>query len=161
MSWIKANDKEFKTFVENRLREIRNNTDVENWSYCPTEFNPADLMTRVGITKNFIENKLWWEGPEFLKLNKEQMFQFSIPESNFDTEVRKASSTCLSLNAEKVTCNMNNVIDFNRYSNYDKVLNPLIANPTKWPDTLKKFVGKLATNCLSVFDHFVKLVLKV
>ena len=79
-------------------------------------------MTRVGITKNFIENKLWWEGPEFLKLKKEQMFEFSIPEGNFDTEVRKTSSTCLSLNAEKLTCNMNNIIDFNRYSNYDKVL---------------------------------------
>ena len=26
--------------------------------------------------------------------------------------------------------------------------------------TLTKFVGKLPTNCLSVFDHFVKLALK-
>ena len=38
--------------------------------------------------------------------------------------------------------------------------NPLSANPTKWPNTLKNFVGKLPTNCLSVFDHFVKLALK-
>ena len=34
------------------------------------------------------------------------------------------------------------------------------TNPTKWPNTLKQFVGKLPTNCLSVFDHFVKLALK-
>ena len=39
-------------------------------------------------------------------------------------------------------------------------LNPLSANPTKWSNTLKQFVGKLPTNCLSVFDHFVKLALK-
>ena len=39
-------------------------------------------------------------------------------------------------------------------------LNPLNASPTKWPNTLKQFVGKLPTNCLSVFDHFVKLALK-
>ena len=39
-------------------------------------------------------------------------------------------------------------------------LNPLGANPTNWSNTLKQFVGKLATNCLSVFDHFVGLVLK-
>ena len=64
------------------------------------------MITRVGITKKFIENKLWWEGPEFLKLKKEQMFEFSIPESNFDTEVRKTSSTCLNANAEKLSCNM-------------------------------------------------------
>ena len=41
LSWIKAIDKEFKTFVENRLREICNNTDC---SYSPTEFNPADVI---------------------------------------------------------------------------------------------------------------------
>ena len=32
---------------------------------------------------------------------------------------------------------------------------PLSANPTKWSNTLKQFVGNL-----SVFDHFVKLMLK-
>ena len=40
-------------------------------------------------------------------------------------------------------------------------LSPLSANPTKWSDTLKQFVGNLLTHCLSVFDHFVKLALKL
>ena len=39
-------------------------------------------------------------------------------------------------------------------------INPLSANPTKWPNTLKQFFDKLPTNCLSVFDHFVGLALK-
>ena len=38
--------------------------------------------------------------------------------------------------------------------------NPLSANPTKWSNTLKQFVGKLPPNCLSVFDHFMNLELK-
>ena len=37
---------------------------------------------------------------------------------------------------------------------------PLSANFTKWSNTLKQFIEKLLTNCLSVFDHFVELVLK-
>ena len=37
---------------------------------------------------------------------------------------------------------------------------PLSANPTKWSNNLKQFVGNLPTNCLSVFKHFVKLALK-
>ena len=37
---------------------------------------------------------------------------------------------------------------------------PLSANPLKWSNTLKQFVNKLPTNCLSVFDHFVILALK-
>ena len=38
--------------------------------------------------------------------------------------------------------------------------NPLNTNTAKWSNTLKQFVGNLPTNCLSVFDHFVELVLK-
>ena len=37
---------------------------------------------------------------------------------------------------------------------------PLCTNFKKWSNTIKQFVDKLATNCLSVFDHFVGLVLK-
>ena len=37
---------------------------------------------------------------------------------------------------------------------------PLSANPTKWLNTLKQFVGNLPANCLSVFDHFMNLPLK-
>ena len=39
-------------------------------------------------------------------------------------------------------------------------INPLCVNITKWSNTLKQFIGKLPTNCLSVFDHFVILALK-
>ena len=39
-------------------------------------------------------------------------------------------------------------------------INLLSTNPTKWSNTLKQFVSNLPTNCLSVFDHFVKLALK-
>ena len=40
------------------------------------------------------------------------------------------------------------------------ILNHSSTNPTKWSNTLKRFVGCLPTNWLSVFDHFVGLVLK-
>ena len=38
--------------------------------------------------------------------------------------------------------------------------NPFSANFTKWSNRLKKFIGNLPTNCLSVSDHFVGLALK-
>ena len=40
------------------------------------------------------------------------------------------------------------------------IFNLLSANLKKLPNTLKQFVDNLPTNCLSVFDHFVKLALK-
>ena len=38
--------------------------------------------------------------------------------------------------------------------------NPSSAKFIKWSNTLKQFVFKLPTNCLSVFDHFEGLTLK-
>ena len=38
--------------------------------------------------------------------------------------------------------------------------NLLSVSPTKWSNTPKQFVGKMLTSFLSVFDHFVELVLK-
>ena len=35
-------------------------------------------------------------------------------------------------------------------SNSASNINPLGANPTKWSNTLKQFVGNLPMNCLSV-----------
>ena len=46
------------------------------------------------------------------------------------------------------------------YANLRLMLNPLSVNPTKWSNALKQFVGNFPKNCLSVFDHFVRLALK-
>ena len=52
-----------------------------------------------------------------------------------------------------------NLYNYLRGRVYTKIyFNPLSANPTKWPNTLKQqFVNKLSTNRLSMFDHFVRL----
>ena len=39
-------------------------------------------------------------------------------------------------------------------------IKPFSANPTKWSNTLKQFVGSLQTNRLTVIDHFVGLAFK-
>ena len=54
---------------------------------------------------------------------------------------------------DKLFCNFDGTEKYHIRS----VLNPLTANPTKWTNTLKQFVGF----CRSVvFDHFVELALK-
>ena len=51
------------------------------------------------------------------------------------------------------------ILSFFRVNKKNEI-NPLSANPRKWPNTLKQFVGKLPTNCLSVFGRFVNLAFK-
>ena len=43
---------------------------------------------------------------------------------------------------------------------YVYTINSLSTNFIKWSNTLTQFVGKLPTNRLSVFDHFVGFALK-
>ena len=42
LAWIRAENKEFQTFVENQVQEIRKLTDSKGWYYCNTNSNPAD-----------------------------------------------------------------------------------------------------------------------
>ena len=63
LSWIRSINKEFKTFVQNRVLSIIKNVDYSNWRYCKTKENPADIITRAN--KNF-DGNLRWNGPSFL-----------------------------------------------------------------------------------------------
>ena len=49
---------------------------------------------------------------------------------------------------------------YTHIKSYLTCINPLSANPTKWSNTLKQFVGNFPGNCLSVFNHFVGSALK-
>ena len=48
-----------------------------------------------------------------------------------------------------------------RRTHYLRVVNPLSSNPTIWSNTLKQLFGNYLTICLSLFDHFVRLALKL
>ena len=63
--WIRSINKEFKPFIENRLIEIRRNIDVNDWYYCRSEINPADLITRKG---NNVKPTWLWTG-FFISIN--------------------------------------------------------------------------------------------
>ena len=45
-------------------------------------------------------------------------------------------------------------------NNFSVRFNPISANPTQLSNTLKQFVSKMQTNCLSVLDHFVGFAIK-
>jgi len=70
LAWIKSLSAKWKTFVAHRVGEIQSLTSVSEWYHVRTKDNPADILSR-GCTPNDINNQLWWEGPIWLKLNKE------------------------------------------------------------------------------------------
>ena len=125
MAWISAVQKEYKTFVENRVQEIRKTTDVSKWFYHNTKENFSDLLTRSKIFENFHENKFWFQGPEFLKQkstfeNRDFQNSFDV-EHAFSHEFKTCTLFTSNLTPANLKCDIENLIDLSRYSSVSKL----------------------------------------
>ena len=65
----------YKVFIAHRLQEIHQKSETSDGIYyCPTELNPADTASRGQKILELQQNRLWLEGPEFIR---QQPFQFT------------------------------------------------------------------------------------
>ena len=66
LHWL-ASTKALPQFVSRRVREIKEAFPSATWSYCPTQDNPANLLT-CGVSFEFLSSpdSLWWNGPAWL-----------------------------------------------------------------------------------------------
>ena len=69
-------------------------------------------------------------------------------------------NVCRKINKYLTGFNFDSTYDSKEGSKSVTSINSLSTIFTKWSDTFKQFVGNLLMNCLSVFGHFVRLVLK-
>ncbi|XP_053376476.1 uncharacterized protein LOC128547529 [Mercenaria mercenaria] len=65
LHWLKSS-KPTKRFITNRVTEMSNLTSGSSWRYCPTDSNPADLLTRGITADKFLSSSLWSTGPSWL-----------------------------------------------------------------------------------------------
>lgn len=66
LAWLKNNSRLFHIFVANRLSEIQNLTNIENWYHVRTHENPADIISRGMQLHELNESTLWYKGPRWL-----------------------------------------------------------------------------------------------
>lgn len=50
VTWIKSVLAKWRPSVANRFREIQEKTDSSKWRNCPGKDNPADRLTRAGVS---------------------------------------------------------------------------------------------------------------
>ncbi|XP_074653602.1 uncharacterized protein LOC141907759 [Tubulanus polymorphus] len=64
LHWIHS-DKKLPVFVSNGVTQIKS-VNIDEFKYCPTKDNPADILSR-GICAADLQNcDLWWKGPHWL-----------------------------------------------------------------------------------------------
>ena len=67
LQWINTQPSLLKTFVANRVSEIREATSTMHWRHTPSQGNAADILSRGQLPREFLENKSWKVGPEWLR----------------------------------------------------------------------------------------------
>ena len=66
LGYFRNDTRRFKTFVANRIYQIKKNTNIEQWSYIPTRENPADDASRGLNAEWESSNTCWFQGSSFL-----------------------------------------------------------------------------------------------
>ncbi|XP_070515381.1 uncharacterized protein [Cardiocondyla obscurior] len=85
LHWIKTAPHLLKTYVANRVIKILELANMVDWKHIRSEDNPADVISRGQLPNIFLQNKLWHEGPSWLKKNENKWYhgklqKIDIPE---------------------------------------------------------------------------------
>lgn len=67
LGWICGDISRWKTFVANRVNKIIDIIPASCWHHTRSEDNAADCATRGLTSQQLQNNKMWWEGPNWLK----------------------------------------------------------------------------------------------
>ncbi len=66
LQYINNDSNRLKTFVANRVSEVRRCTDVSQWKFVPGKSNPADDGSRGLTVSELNTESRWFSGPSFL-----------------------------------------------------------------------------------------------
>ncbi|XP_024890929.1 uncharacterized protein LOC112466832 [Temnothorax curvispinosus] len=72
LAWVTQHSSKWKTFVSNRVSEIQSRIPFATWKHVPTEDNPADCASRGILGCHLASHHLWWQGPSWLRLPKNE-----------------------------------------------------------------------------------------
>lgn len=67
LNWLSAHASRWTTFVANRVAQIQELSNIQDWFKVDTKLNPADIVSRGLYPTDLHNSELWWHGPQFLK----------------------------------------------------------------------------------------------
>ncbi|KAI5734956.1 hypothetical protein M8J77_012447 [Diaphorina citri] len=108
LSWLKTPPHQLKIYVANRVSQILELTDPDQWLHVTTERNSADPASRGLRPSQLVNNGLWFRGPSFLKSDPDSwptqpvtLKSKNLPERKPIVLVTKAEANQLILTVQK------------------------------------------------------------
>lgn len=86
LAWLQSSPSRWKTFVANRTTEILSIIPAHKWHHVSGKENPADYASRGQCPSKLINNRLWWDGPSWLR-DAAEAWQNSIEPIQVSPEV--------------------------------------------------------------------------
>ena len=124
------------------------------WHYCPTDDNPADLLTRGLITVQLVSSQLWQHGPQWLidetqrpVWNRSEILHLQVDECAVEDTIKDSRPV-----HSKVTSAIHNIIQASNYSTLSRLLRVTsyllrFINNTRYSTSHK--TGPLSTDAIS------------
>ena len=121
--WIKGTDKTWKSFVQNRVIEIRKLIPPDFWMHCSGKTNPADIPSRGLSLLELSVNILWRDGPGWIREgNPTQDKECHQPEECL-TELRNKDRQLVhGLLMAGNTAKLSHIMDCRNYSSLKRLL---------------------------------------
>ncbi|GFW34030.1 integrase catalytic domain-containing protein [Trichonephila clavipes] len=143
--WIKEYGN-WSVFVANRVKEIRQLTQIQSWKYVPGNMNIADLLSRGCSPRQMLSSR-WWEGPSWLKQNSEYWpdGEISCEPQEVNVERKKTKNANVDLANDAPSLLIYNVSD------YDKMIR-VIAWILRFVNNCRKDYNKCKEHELSVAE---------
>lgn len=120
LCWIIGTEKDWKPFVQNRVKEIRQLVPVECWSHCSGKTNPADIPSRGSSSAELSISELWRHGPSWLH---EELIvpapPTDIPEAC--AKELKSSNVCCLITSSDNPVHLSTIVDCRRYSSINSL----------------------------------------
>ena len=122
LRYILNSSSRFELFVANRVEQLHRMTSPEQWRFVPGVQNPADIASRGLTPKRMDCLTLWFNGPPFLMLPRDQWPEqpsFLPDLSEEDPDVKKIKKG-YSFNSMKIPCDSFSLL-FARCSSLEKL----------------------------------------
>ncbi len=118
LGWIRrTNADHMPAYVASRIAEIKSLTQPDSWRYVRSADNPADLPTRGIDACTLVRSTLWWQGPQWLRLQQWPVEAEDEVESEIEQPALALATLC-----ERPIVRVDKVVDISRFSSLSKLL---------------------------------------